>query len=193
VKKLSRRKILEAGVFGSIAMSGAGAARLSFAFGGSQTGDQKSASRVFDARQRDLLRMAMDEIIPAADGMPAASEANGVDYLENLAGRDAKAAKELQESLTALETLSQKRTQTSFLLLSHKKRMDALVLLERQKPDYFNVLRDSVYEAYYEQPQVWKLIGYQYYPTNGGGPVPEPFDEQILADVRKKPKHYREV
>jgi hypothetical protein len=95
--------------------------------------------------------------------------------------------------LASIEELSQERFQASFLSLSEEKRVAVLAALEKQDRENFGALRDYVYEAYYEQPQVWKLIGYTFYPTYNGGPTPEPFNEEILAEVRKKPKYYREV
>ena len=205
MKKWSRRKFLEAGVVGSIAVGGAGVVRLPAApparppagppvgppgGGGAQPPSPAAAP---EAQQRELLHSAMDEIIPAGDGMPAASEVGGVDYLEKLAARDAKVSKELRGSLSALDELSQKRFQSAFAALSHEQRMQALTALEQQEAEVFKTLRDYVYEAYYEQPQVWKLIDYHLYPTNEGGPTLKPFNEEILAEVRKKPKFYREV
>jgi hypothetical protein len=178
-------------------MGGAGVVSLPAAqpIGPDTGGASKAASApgAPEAQQRELLRCAMDEIIPAGDGMPAASEAGGVDYLEKLSGRDAKVAKELRESLAALDGLSQKQFQGAFISLSREQRVQALSTLEKHKAEPFKTLRDYVYEAYYEQPQVWKLIGYEYYPTNGAGPTTKPFNEEILAEVRKKPKFYREV
>jgi Gluconate 2-dehydrogenase subunit 3 len=205
MKKWSRRKFLEAGVVGSIAVGGAGMVRIPAAepvrppIGppvGSKEGtaaQPAAAASSPEAQQRDLLRSTMDEIIPAGDGMPAASEAGGVDYLEKLSASDPKIAKELRGSLAGLDELSQKQFQSAFVALSHEQRVQALTALEQQQAQAFKELRDYVYEAYYEQPQVWKLIDYHLYPTNGGGPTMKPFNEEILAEVRKKPKYYREV
>ena len=135
----------------------------------------------------------MDEIIPAGDGMPSASEVGGVAYLENLCAGDPKIARELEGSLATLDELSRKSFQSAFVALSHEQRVQALTALEHQEASAFKTLRDYVYEAYYEQPQVWKLIDYHFYPTNEGGPTLKPFNEEILAQVRKKPKYYREV
>ena len=152
-----------------------------------------SVSGALDKHDRDVLGAAMDEIIPAGNTMPAASEVGSVDYLDKLAGRDKQAAQRLRESLTALEELSYKRFQAIFLSLSHEQRIESLTALEKGNMDDFKVLRDYVYEAYYTRPTVWKLLGYEFYPTNMSGPHMKPFDEAVLADVRKKPKYYREV
>lgn len=206
MKKWSRRKFLEAGVVGSIAVGGAGVVRIppaqsvrppagsavgSKAGGATQPGAVAPATQ--DAPQQELLRCAMDEIIPAGDGMPAASEVGGVAYLEKLCSTDQKIAQELRGSLAALDELGQKRFQSAFVSLSHEQRVQALTTLEQEEAAAFETLRDYVYEAYYEQPQVWKSIDYHFYPTNEGGPNLKPFNEDVLAQVRKKPKYYREV
>lgn len=193
MKKWSRRKFLKAGVVGSMAMSGATAAGLSSAQEVTGAQKLKSATAALDARERDLLRAAMDEIIPAGDGMPAASEVGGVDYLDKLAGRDKEVAKELRGSLGALEGLSKKRFKAPFLSLSHESRVESLAALEKGDAGAFRALRDYVYEAYYLQPQVQMLIGYEDHPTNKAGPRMKAFDESMLAEARKKPKFYREV
>lgn len=48
------------------------------------TSIQPARGAVFTTDERAALAAAMDEIIPAADGMPAASQVGGVDYLERV-------------------------------------------------------------------------------------------------------------
>ncbi len=190
-KKWTRRKFLETSLKGSIVMGGSVAVGVTRA---TATQKEKPSSSVFDRHQRELLRAAMDEIIPAGDGMPAASEAGGVEYLDQLARTAPDIKKELAKSLAALQEISRKQLAKDFLLLAPANRVEALKKLEKQKPpQLFTKLRDYVYEAYYTQPQVWKLIGYEFYPTNQHGPHMKPFDDAVLAEVRRKPKFYREV
>jgi hypothetical protein len=152
------------------------------------------AASGFNELQRKMLRCAMDEIVPAADGMPAASEVGGVEYLERLAARTPDIQKKLAKSLASVETLSKRQFGQGFVDLSRAKRVEALRKLEKAvAPQDFAVLRDFVYESYYLQPQVWKLIGYEFYPTNQGGPHLKPFDDSVLAKVHKMEKIYREV
>ena len=194
MKKWSRRQFLEAGAIGSVAMISGTAVPLPAMQQQGGTQEQKSATGALDARERGLLHAAMDEIIPAGDGIPAASEVGGLDYLGQLAGRDAKVAKELRDSLNALDGLTQSRLKASFSSLTHEQRVELLTALEKQDERTFRVLRNYVYEAYYTQPAVWKRIGYEFYPTNGPGPrVKEVFDEAVLTEVRKKSKGYVEV
>jgi Gluconate 2-dehydrogenase subunit 3 len=149
----------------------------------------ETRAAVFNESERALLQAAMDEIIPAVDGMPAASEAGGVSYLERVAGADAQVASEIRNALVALGKCSA----DPFEQLGHEARITALQKLESGASLEFAHLRDYVYESYYTQPKIWKLIGYEFYPTDHPGPHMQPLDESILADVRKRGKLYREA
>ncbi len=155
---------------------------------------EKPLRPAFEPPRRELLRAVMDEIIPAGDNMPAASEVGGVEYLDRLARENRDIYKALASSLSELEELSRKGFKKSFVSLSRSARVKVLTQLEKEgAPDSFNALRDFVYEAYYTQPKVWESLGYEFYPTNEAGPDMKPFDAAVLAQVRKKSKLYREV
>src|ERR1700730_14190092 len=139
MKRWSRRKFMKAGVVASIAISGGTPATLSSAHAEGRTPNLRSA---LESRERDLLRAVMDEIIPAGDGMPAASEVGGVDYLDQLASRDKETAKELRESLAALEGLSKQGFEGSFLSLSREQRVESLSSLEKRDAGAFKALRE---------------------------------------------------
>jgi hypothetical protein len=143
--------------------------------------------------ERKGLLLVMDALIPAGDGMPSASEAGGLAYLEQLASHEPQMAKELSHSLSTLEALSMRRFERGFSELTEPDRISALQEMERDAPPQFTLLRDTVYESYYTQPAIWKLIGYTPYPTDHRGPHLKPFDEALLAEVRNRPKLYREA
>ena|SRR5947209_7922535 len=154
---------------------------------------EHDASNSLTEQERNALLAAMDEIIPAGDGMPGASEAGGLRYVEGIADGDAAVAGELRESLAALDRCSKEAFGNAFDRLDHESRISTLKRLEAEAPLPFTRFRDYIYEAYYTSPAVWKLIGYEFYPTDHPGPHMEPFDDSILADVRKRPKLYREA
>jgi Gluconate 2-dehydrogenase subunit 3 len=193
MKRWSRRKFMKAGIVASIAVNSGTAAELSTVLGEKRLKNLRSTKVELESGERELLRTAMDEIIPAGDGMPAASEVGGVDYLDQLAGSDKKTAKDLRKGLSELDRLGNERYKATFVSLLHEQRVELLTSLEKGNPSVFKVLRDYVYEAYYVQPRVQILVGYDGHPTNKAGPHLQPFDEAILAEVRKKPKFYREV
>jgi Gluconate 2-dehydrogenase subunit 3 len=191
-RRWTRRRFLETGLKGSILVGSATTGTFPATKAAAEPQTRPPVSGLGQA-QRELLRAAMDQIIPAGDGMPAASEVGGVDYLDRLSRHDSDIRADLERSLTAVQQLCRQQQGNDFTAISQEARLETLKRLEKQQPDTFASLRDYVYESYYTQPQVWKLIGYEFYPTNAAGPKMKPFDESVLAKVRKMPKLYREV
>src|SRR5262245_12030993 len=155
---------------------------------------------------RKLLRAAADEIIPAADGALAATQASATDYIEALLGKIPDLQKQAQSALTRLEAITKARHKQPFDHLSSAERVKLLQAFEKEsaKPgggeslyssgdNLFALLRDLVYEGYYTSPKVWPQLGYEFHPTSKHGPAMQPFDESILAEARKRPKSYREA
>lgn len=192
--KRSRRFFLKTSIESSFALRTLPMVTLVSAAPVSNAAVQGPPSLGIDPRLKDLLRVAMDTIIPATDGMPSASAVGGVRYLEQLAQSDPLIKTKLERSLSALNEFSLKLFKSELVSLPQGQRIETLKQLESQSPlEIFTDLRDFVYESYYTQPQVWKLIGYEFYPTNHQGPHMKPFDETVLAQVRKMGKLYREV
>lgn len=193
-KKWTRRKFLETGLKGSLVVGGGVASGLGAPAMVGAARRSSSSSAAFRPANLENLRAAVDEIIPGADGMPSASQVGGVEYLDRVARAEPEVKKALERSLAALDELCRKDSGSSFASLSRDDRAKVLRKLERQTPaELFTTLRDFAYEAYYTQPRVWDLIGYELHPTDEAGPQMEPFDESVLANVKKKGKLYREV
>ena len=192
--KRSRRLFLKTSMESSLALGTLSMATLVSVAPISIVTAQGPSSSGIDPRLEELLRVTMDTIIPATDGMPSASAVGGVHYLEQLAQSDPLIRIKLEQSLRALDEVSLKYFKSEFSSLTQGQRIEALKQFETQStPELFTDLRDFVYESYYTQPQVWKLIGYEFYPTNHRGPHMNPFDEAVLTQVRKMGKLYREV
>ena len=143
--------------------------------------------------EEPALRLVMEAIIPAGDGMPSAIEAGGLAYVAQLMQHEPDMAKQLRHALESLEAFSTRRFDRPFTQLGEEERISALEELERDAPPQFTLLRDTVYESYYTQPSIWKLIGYVPYPADHSGPHLKPIDESLLADVRKRAKLYRDA
>ncbi|MBI4446690.1 MAG: gluconate 2-dehydrogenase subunit 3 family protein [Acidobacteria bacterium] len=141
-----------------------------------------------------LLRAIADEIIPAGEGMPAASEVGSVDYIERVAARTQELKRTVDQGLAVIEELSHRKFTRTFLELASAERIAVLKELEAEvEPGLFRNLRDLVYESYYTQPRIWKLLSYESHPTNRPGPQLKPLDESLLDPVRQRPRLYREA
>jgi hypothetical protein len=142
---------------------------------------------------RHVLKTIMDLIIPASDGMPSASEAGGLVYLENLMQRDKNAATDITKGLDVANAFSERSFKRPFSKLEKNDQIAVLKEMEDTALGVFDALRAYVYESYYTQPTIWKLIDYELYPTNQMGPHLKPFDDSLLANVRKMSKLYRDA
>jgi hypothetical protein len=182
----TRRRFLNTSITGSVALGGGAAGELI-----STIQPLPGAASDLPATDRALWIAAMDTIIPRGDSMPSASEAGGIEYFERLKTSSSDIAKDFANFTELLSRLTQAKGE-AFQQLSPGDRVVILQLAEKQEPVLFGKFRDYVYESYYTQPQIWKLIGYQLYPTDHVGPHMKPFDDAILEQVRSKPRFYRD-
>ncbi|MBZ5592297.1 MAG: gluconate 2-dehydrogenase subunit 3 family protein [Acidobacteriia bacterium] len=158
------------------------------------TSIQPVRAAVFTADERSALAAAMDEIIPAAEGMPSATQAGGLDYLGRTIPSLPGLLDQFRQGLAGLDVQSRKSAGQPFAKLPRAGRVEVLSALERDNSaGFFALLRDFTYEAYYTRPEVWRQLGYESHLTDHPGPHMKPFDESVLSEVRKRGKLYREV
>lgn len=186
---LTRRAFLELAAGQSLAASVAATALLAAC---RATADGSSALRL-DRPSMDAFIALIDEIIPASDKMPAASQAGTLAYLELLAAEDSQLPDTIHGALSAVGTLAQTRFGSGFTKVASTARTAVVVALAEADEGLFARLRTYVYEGYYLQPEVWNLLGYQPFPTSGPGPLLAPFAPELLQRVRAMPRRYREV
>jgi hypothetical protein len=210
-KRVTRRKFLKKSAGSSLAALSASSQFSKLSVGSIWEEVEKSAeataqSSVLSDAPRNLLRAAADEIIPATDGLPAATQVGAVEYIEVLLGKLPEIQKQVQAALTRIEEIAGSRFKRPFDQLTSAQRLRILQAFEKESArrsageslyqagnNLFATLRDLVYEGYYTSPKAWPQLGYEFHATNHKGPEMKPFDEAILAQVRKRPKNYREV
>lgn len=144
---------------------------------------------------RRTLRAAANVIIPAQGRMPAASAVGAVTYVERLAEQDRALQALLLEGLLAIGAHARATFAVGFDRLSNSQQTDVLAHLEKANApaNFFATLRDLVYEAYYTHPRVQKLIGYDFRSGRRRTARLPPFDEELVARVRRQKPMYRPV
>ncbi len=142
---------------------------------------------------QSALKIVMDLMIPASGGMPSATEAGGLTYLENLMQHNKDAATDITHALVVADAFSERTFNRPFRQLQANDQIAVLKEMENTALGVFDALRAYVYESYYTQPAIWKLIGYELYPTDHNGPHLQPFDDSLIGNVRKMPKLYRDA
>ena len=153
-----------------------------------------ASEQIFAGAQRDVLKAAVDVLVPSGGEMPAASDIGAVNYIDALSRELPSIKSQVEDGLESIGEISKRLFDGDFLALSSEQRVAVLTEMEsRAAPATFAALRGFVYEAYYTSPEVWKLIGYEFYPTYESGLHMAPLDEGLLAPVRQRPPLFKEV
>ncbi len=149
----------------------------------------------FGAVDRRTLRAAADVIIPAQRQMPAASAVGAVRYIERIAAADRAVEDLLRDGLRAIAAHAEAAQNIRFDQLAIERQTEVLAHVETTNTpaNFFGTLRDLVYEAYYTQPSVQKLIRYNFRSGRRRTAPVAPFDEQLVARVRRQKPIYRQV
>ena len=188
-KRLTRREFLDVALRHGAAAGMVGGLLPALACSPGDVPDA-AASLPLDERTLALL---VDEILPAEDGMPSASDAGLVDYFRRISVPVPELAELLGEFVAAAADVAEDRFGSTVAELDRARRVEVLQDLEASDGDRFGAFRNLVYEGYYVNPEVWARLGYEPYPTIEAGPVMEPFDPATLDRVRRLPRLYVEV
>lgn len=132
---------------------------------------------MFDQDQRRLLAMLADELIPAGDGMPSASQAEVAgQWLDHVLS----ARPDLAEGLKRILQMAQ-----------HRSPVAAVAELRANDAVGFGVLAEVVPAAYFMNPQVQQLIGYPGQTPRPIDPHPDYLDDGLLESVISRGPIYR--
>jgi hypothetical protein len=149
----------------------------------------------FRAVDRRTLRAAADVIIPARRQMPAAAAVGAIRYIERIAAADRAVEDLLRNGLRVIAAHAEATHNIRFDQLTIERQTEVLAHVETTNTpaNFFGMLRDLVYEAYYTQPGVQKLIRYNFRSGRRRTAPVAPFDEQLVARVRQQKPIYRQV
>jgi len=146
-----------------------------------------------DVAQQKTLQFAMDEIIPANEKMPSASEIGSVAYVLKIILELPDLSPLFQSLTDKIEAQSLQNSNAGFSDLKKEERVNILRNFEQTEPELFKVLKDFTYESYYTNEKVYELIQYEPYPTGTTGPTMEPFNEKLLDRVKNIPPMYTKI
>lgn len=144
---------------------------------------------------RRTLRAAADVIVPARGRMPSASAVGVVGYIERIASADVPMRALLLEGIAAIAARADATQHARFEALPVDRQTLVLAHVETTNTpaNFFPLLRDLVYEAYYTEPRVQKLIGYPFRSGRRRTAALPSFDEQLVARVQRQKPSYRPV
>ena len=158
---------------------------------------------ILTARQLALLAAIQDRLIPAQDEMPAAGSVGCAGTVDRFLNERPALRRPIFAALSAVEAAAGRCAQAmaedeadvthvAFLALSGTERDAVLSAVEAAHPDVFKELLHQTYTAYYTNPAVLLILGWNP-PQPEGFPTPPPFDEALLENVKQRGKLWRDA
>ena len=140
-----------------------------------------------------MLGAVLDRILPAGAQLPGAGELDIGDYVDGVAGLEARTRRLLSEGLKAIEIAGSQAALAGFSALPDPDKDGVLKQVESDAPGFFQMLVKLAYEGYYTDPRVLRAKGLSTSAPQPAGYVMLPFDESLLERVRRRGKAYRDA
>lgn len=164
--------------------------------------EQHQDCEILAAHQVALLEAIQNRLIPAQDEMPGAGDAGCAQTVDRFLKERPALRRPIFAALNAVEVAAGDRAQAppddeasthvAFLALSIAERDAVLRAVEAAQPDLFRTLVNQTYSAYYTNPAVLLILGWNP-PQPEGYPTPPPFDEALLENVKQRGKLWRDA
>ena len=164
--------------------------------------EQQENGVILTTEQLALLEAIQNRLIPAQDGMPGAGEVGCANTLDRFLSERPALRRPVIAALNAVEataagaasegTETAGATHVAFLLLTDAARDEVLRGVETAHPELFKTLLNQTYTAYYTNPAVLLILGWNP-PQPEGFATPPPFDEALLANVKQRGKIWRDA
>jgi len=110
-----------------------------------------------------------------------------------MAGLAAGSRRLLTEGLKAIEVAGSRTDRGGFADLPDSDQTSVLERVESDRPEFFQFLVQQTYAGYYTNGRVLRAKGLSESPPQPVGHEMPPFDESLLAGVRKRGKAYRDA
>ena len=143
--------------------------------------------------QRELLDAVVDRVIPPGDGVSGAVEIGVAEHVEGVCGVSPQTRALLTNGLKAIEATSGRTLSKEFVGLTDREKIEVLEQVESRQAEFFSLLVRETYSGYYSSPKVLRAKGLPLSAPQPEGYEIEPFDDSLLAGVRKRGKAYRDA
>jgi hypothetical protein len=151
------------------------------------------SKRLFTEAQRELLAAALNRIIPPEGPLPGAGDLGLADFVEGVAGRDARLRRLFNDGIAQVQIVAARREGRDFSQLSAAAQDATLREVEASLPQFFETLVRQTYNGYYTNPQIFQLLSYSPPNPQPKGYQPELLDERLLERQRQRSPFWRQV
>lgn len=176
----------------------AGPVRYALEFGHSYVPpDAVQDFKILNQRQQATLAAWADALIPGGDAWPAASATAAQVYADNASATRPRLRALLVRAIETVDLAAGERGADSFAGCDAARRTEILKELEAgDAMALFDFVLELVFEGYYRDPAVLALVeertGFRIMAPVEGVEL-EPFDEQLVEEMTKRPAFVREV
>ena len=143
---------------------------------------------LFADSERELLGAVLDRIIPATEGFPGIGQLGGVGHVDGAVGESAEMKSLFSRGLAAIEARA-----ADFAALSDGRKDELLRRVESEEPEFFQALVRLTYNGYYTNPRVLELLGLEARPPQPLGHLLEQGSLELIENVKRRGRVYREV
>lgn len=144
---------------------------------------QVVAQPVLSEEQHELVRAALNRIIPASENMPAAGDLEVGSFIERSMSTTPSLRRILLDCIAELAI-------ARFHEISAREQTAVLQRLQAENPDFLVALVEHTYRGYYTHPDVLSKLEYGPPPQPSGRVLP-PFDLELLAFQRARQPFWR--
>ena len=144
----------------------------------------------FTPAERDLLRLVLDRLVPADGNFPGAGDLGVAAYLERVAGGAPPVRRLFVEGLRQIAITAERIRPDGFAALTGDERDAVLRDLERDRPEFFEILVRQTYAGYYSNASVLRLLGEEGAPQPRGHLL-DPFAPNVVDRVKQSAYTYR--
>ena len=147
--------------------------------------------RIFSASQVGLITLVLNCLIPSHKNHPGAGDPSIVNQIDNAISKSPNLKPIFLKGLLEIEVSSTESYKSEFRLLTQEQRIELLSTVELDHPNFFSLLLEYTYKAYYSNPRIIELLGYGATPPQPIGYALPPFESDMLNNVKRRPKIYR--
>jgi hypothetical protein len=145
----------------------------------------------FTDGERNLLRLVLDRLVPADAGFPAAGDLGLAAHLESVAGATPVARRAFVEGLRQIAMAAERLRPDGFAALTGDQQDSVLQGIEKERPEFFEMLVRQTYAGYHSHATVLRLLGEEGPPQPRGHRI-DPFPLGAVDRVRQNPSTYRQ-
>ena len=148
---------------------------------------------VFSGRQRELLVAVLNRVIPGEINLPGAGDLGVASAIERNVLDSPRLRRIFAEGLAAIDLAAWQSNDRDFVDLESEQQDTVLKVVERDRPEFFDVLITHTYRAYYVNPRILLALGIEARPPQPNGYHLPAFDETLLDNVRRRGRLFRQT